>query len=136
MTCSNGTTPFLIQFALELDYYLKQKTMENGVNADDSVWLVDTLASALDYYAESELKSATKQSDLNSPCNQFSYSGGNYEQVMELKNLLCRSYHKSNVQRTYDYFHHKSEESYFKESPLDDRSDAVLMTEVPDSWYE
>ena len=65
MTCSNATTPFLIQFALDLDYYLKQKTLDEGANADQSMWLFDTLISALEYYAESELVDAEKQSDLH-----------------------------------------------------------------------
>ena len=136
MTCSNATTPFLIQFALDLDYYLKQRTLRDGINADDSMWLFDTLITALDYYAESELVDAEKQSDLHSAYGWSTYAGGNYKQVMELKNLLCRSYRKSEVQRTYDYFHQKNEKSYHKESPLDDRSEDVLMTQAPDSWYE
>ena len=136
MTCSNGTTRFLIQFALDLDYYFKKQTLDSGSNTDESMWLVDALCTALEFYAESELVDAEKQSDLHSAYGWSTYAGGNYTQVMELKNLLCRSYRKSEVQRTYDYFHQKNEKSYHSESPLDDRSEDVLMTQAPDSWYE
>ena len=136
MNCSNATTPFLIQFALDLDYYLKQATLGNDEDSDHSMWLFDTLISALDYYAEGELEDAEKQSDLHSAIGYPTYCGGNYKQVMELKNLLARSYRKTEVQRTYDYFHQKNEKSYYSESPLDDRSEDILMTQAPDSWYE
>ena len=136
MTCSNGTTPFLIQFALDLDYYFKKETINDGINADQSMWLVDTLATALEFYAEHELVDAEKQSDLHSAYGWCSYSGGNYKQVKQLKELLCRSYRRNDVQRTYDYFYQKNEDSYCKESPMSDRSEDPLFTEAPDSWYE
>ena len=136
MTCSNGTTPFLIQFALDLDYYFKRQTLDSGSNADESMWLVDTLCTALEFYAESELVDKENQGELSSARGAWSYPGGNYEQVKQLKDLLYRSYRKNDIQRTYDYFHQKNEDSYHTESPMDDRSEDVLFTEAPDSWYE
>ena len=65
-----------------------------------------------------------------------SYFGGNYQQVKELKKLIYRSYRKNDCQRVYDYFHQKNEKSYYTMSPMDDRSEEVLFTEAPDSWYD
>ena len=66
MTCSNGTTSFLIQFALDLDYYFKKQALDSGSNADESMWMVDTLCRALEFYVESELVDKENQGELSS----------------------------------------------------------------------
>ena len=136
MSHSNGTTPFLIQFALDLNYFLSDRNLEDGFDADESMWLMDTLISALDHYAEDVLCDATKQDDLKSPY-WHGYAGATYDQAKELKDLIIRSYQKYANQSSYDYFKvaYTGIPSHVK-TPMDDRSDAVVMTPAPDSWFE
>ena len=137
MSHSNGTTPFLIQFALDLNYFLSDRNLEDGFDADESMWLMDTLITALDHFAEDALHGVTKQDALKSPYFTLGYAGATYDQAKELKDLIIRSYQKYATQSSYDYFKvaYTGIPPHVK-TPMDDRSDAVVMTPAPDSWFD
>ena len=124
-----------MQLALELDYYLHNENLHSGYDADSAMWLMDTLVTSLDFFAEAHLVECKKASDCHSPY-WSGYCGGNSEQVHELKDLIIRAYKKNEDQRFYDHVYAKGENTQVCRKPMDDRSNAVLMTSAPDSWYE